>query len=199
MGHPIICGVGQGVEDHGDSLAEIHGEVPVGCAGVHGNGEECVAVAELVVREACFLRAEEDCDAGGGVAGEFCVDGLRGFAEELERVFQDTFADGGCTKDEVAICYRFSHCREFERGFEDAGGVHGRFGRLERDRKLVDDAELGEAEIVDGAGRSADIRWVAGADEDDDDAILLVGEHQTILGGLKGLKSNGPERESPAR
>ena len=89
MGHPIICGVGQGVEDHGDSLAEIHGEVPVGCAGVHGNGEECVAVAELVVREACFLRAEEDCDAGGGVAGEFCVDGLRGFAEELERVFQD--------------------------------------------------------------------------------------------------------------
>ena len=56
---------------------------------------------------------------------------------------------------------------------EDGGGVHGGFGRGEGDGEVVDDAEVGEAEVVHGAGYGADVRGIAGANEDDGDAILI--------------------------
>jgi len=77
------AGVGKGagadelVEADGDGLAEIHRgmtEVGVEC---HGDGEEEMAVRELVVRETGFLGAKEEGDpVSGGFAG---FAGLPGF------------------------------------------------------------------------------------------------------------------------
>ena len=58
------------VEADGGGLAEVHGEVAAS-SGVHGDGEEGVAEAQLVVGEAGFFGAEEDGDPvcrrfGGG-------------------------------------------------------------------------------------------------------------------------------------
>ena len=41
----LRCRLGDGVEADGGGLAEVHGEVAVGGEGVHGDGEEGVAVA----------------------------------------------------------------------------------------------------------------------------------------------------------
>jgi hypothetical protein len=58
------AGAGEFVETDGDGLAEVHGEMAGGVAGgfvrglEHGDGGEQRAVAELVVGEAGFFRAE---------------------------------------------------------------------------------------------------------------------------------------------
>ena len=110
MGHGRI---GEGVEDYCDRLAEVHGKVPVGRARIHGDGQERVAVTEFVIREARLLGAEEDGDAGVGVAGELGVDVLGGVGEDMQRVFEDSLADGGGSEDEGAVGDGFGDRREF--------------------------------------------------------------------------------------
>jgi hypothetical protein len=41
---------------------------------------------------------------------------------------------------------------------------------------------MAKAEVVHGTRRGADVGWITGADENDDDTILVVGEHRSILG-----------------
>lgn len=112
-------------------------------------------------------------------------DGSSGFGERLQRVFEDPLANRRGAEDYSAVCDGFGDCGEFKRGVDYAGGVDGSFCGLERDGELVDDAKMAEAEVVHGAGRGTDIGWIACADENYDDAILMVGEHRFILGGAR--------------
>jgi len=91
-------------------------------------------------------------------------------------------ADGGGAGDEGAVGDGLGDGRELSGGGEDGGGVDGGAGGFERDGILVDDAEVGEAEVVHGAGDGADVLRVAGADEDDGDAVKFRrGEHACSL------------------
>ena len=72
-----------------------------GRGGVHGNGDEGVAVAELVVGEAGFFGAEEEGDAAAG--GEGLVDVRGGDGQGPEGVLEDALADGGGAEDEGAV------------------------------------------------------------------------------------------------
>jgi hypothetical protein len=168
----------------------------VGDAGVHGDGEQGMAVAELVVREAGLFGAEEQGDLFCWVLGESSRDGLIGFGEHLKGMLEDALAYGGGAEDESAVGDGFGYGGKFDGGGEDAGGVdRSPFRsqrRLERDWEFVDDAEVGEAEIVDGAGGGADVGRIAGADEDYDDAILVFGEHRFILGVGGWVKGETP-------
>ena len=67
-------------------------------------------------------------------------------------------------------------------GGEDGAGVDGGAGGGDWLEVVADGAEVGEAEVVHGAGDGADVGRVAGADEDDGQACSLVcGQHGTIL------------------
>jgi hypothetical protein len=187
-------GLRYGVEADGGGLAEVHGEMAGWfsfCgAGVHGDGEEGVAVAELFVGEAGFFGAEEQSHFGGRIGLESLMDEAVCVSEGVERVLEDAVADGGSSEDQSAVGDGFGDGGGLGGGLEDAGGVDGGLFSGQRgfegDGKVVDDAEVGEAEVVHGAGDGADVRGIAGADEDDVEAGLLLGEHEDMVRATAG-------------
>ncbi len=90
-------------------------------------------------------------------------------------------AHGGGADDEGAVGDGLGYGGEFGGGVQDGGGVDGGAGGFEWDGVFIDDAEVGEAEVVHRAGDGADVLWVAGADEDDGDAVESFGEHECSL------------------
>jgi len=100
------------------------------------------------------------------------------------------FADGGGAGDEGAVGDGFGEGGEPAGLLHDGGGAHGGFGGLgvfdlsgfEGGGVVVDDAEVGEAEVLHGAGGGTDVAGVAGADEDDGEAgAICCGEHGSIV------------------
>jgi len=96
------------------------------------------------------------------------------------------FADGGGAGDEGAVGDGFGEAGESASLLHDGGGAYGGLrglgvfdlGGLEWGGVVVDDAEVGEAEVLHGAGGSADVAGVASADEDDGEAgAICCGEH----------------------
>jgi len=110
--------------------------------------------------------------------------------EGVERMFEDAVADGGGSEDQGAVGDGFGDGGWLGGGLEDAGGMNGGFFSGQRgfegDGKVVDDAEVGEAEVVYGAGDGSDVRGIAGADEDDVEAGLLLGEHEDMVRATAG-------------
>lgn len=91
-------------------------------------------------------------------------------------------ADGGGADDEGAVGDGLGYGGEFGCGGEDGGRIDGGACGFEWDRVLVDDAEVGEAEVVHRAGDGADVLRVAGADENDGDAVeIFRREHACSL------------------
>ena len=80
---------------------------------------------------------------------------------------QVAFADGGGANDEVAVGDGFGDGGADGRGVEDGGGIDGGARAFERHGEVVDDAEVGEAEVMHRPGDGADVIGVARADEDD--------------------------------
>jgi len=184
---------GEFVEADGDGLAEVHGEMARGflpCGGAgreHGDGGEERGVAELVVGEAGFFRAEEQGYAGLGVFG-----GIKGGEEDWGGLLEGedgtgkvAVADGCGGGDEGAIRDGFGEGGEAAGLLHDGGGGDGGFGSelggfelggFEGGGVVVDDAEVVEAEVLHGAGGGADVAGVAGADQDDGEAGACGGE-----------------------
>ena len=122
------CGADEFVEADGDGLAQVHGRVADVGVGVHGDGQERVAEAELVVREAGFFRAEQQGDAGFRRAGEFRVDDGNGFRKGKQRVAEFALPDGGGAEHERAVGDGFGEVSVRGGGGEYARGVNGGAG-----------------------------------------------------------------------
>jgi len=107
--------------------------------------------------------------------------------------------DGGGAADERAVCDGVRERGEEAGGGHDGGGADGRFrmemtilelGGFERRGEFVDDAEVAETEVLQGASCGTDVLRVAGADEDDGEAHAGGGgEHRFIVvsGGVAGM------------
>jgi hypothetical protein len=140
-----------------------------------GNAEEPVAVAEVVVGEAALFGAEEEGDTACSKA--FAEEG-RGLLEAFHGVLRFAAAEGGGADDEGAVSEGFGKGFEFFGAGKNRGGAYGGTGFAKGKFVGVDDAKMEEAEIAHGAGCSADVERVARSDEDDAEAVELVGGGQ---------------------
>ena len=121
------------------------------------------------------------------------MDERGGFGQGVEGMVELAGADSGGAEDEGAVGDGGGEGGVFGGRGEDGGGVDGGFlGGLgvgvfcqecssERGTEIVDDAEVREAEVVHGAGDGTDVGGVAGANEDDDDAGTVLGEHELMV------------------
>jgi hypothetical protein len=185
------AGAGELVEADGDGLAEVHGEVAAVLRRVHGDGGEEGGVGELVVGEAGFFGAEEESDAVlRGRRGWGCVQGLKdeggGLLEGENGVLELALADGGGGDDEGAVGDGGGEGVVAAGGVQDVlrgySGLGLQLGGFKRGGEVVDDAEVGEAEVLHGASRGADVGGIACADEDDGEAgASRGGEHLLIV------------------
>ena len=170
-------------------------------------------MAQVVVGEAGFFGAEED----GGAAGlgllfrRSTIDlwGARalvprlqslqntwgGLLEGLYGAIEIAFADGGGADDETAVGDGFRKGGEAASLLHDRGCANSglrdlrvfKLGGFEGGGIVVDDAEVGEAEVLHGAGGGADVAGVTGSDEDYGEAgTCSGGEHGSILGEALG-------------
>jgi len=121
---------------------------------------------------------------------ELGEDAGRGLLEGEDGAMEVAFSDGGGAGDEGAVGDGLGKGREASGLLHDGGGAYGGFGGLgvfdlgglEGGGVVVDDAEVGEAEVLHGAGGGADVAGVAGADEDDSKAgAICCGEHESIV------------------
>src|SRR5438067_9456444 len=142
---------------------------------VHGDGEEKVAEAELVVGETGLLRAEEESDPAAGLR-EFGANARGSLVERDELVADLALADGGSADDEGAVGNGFGEGGVAGGGGEDGPSVNGGPRGLEGHGKLIHDAQRGEAEAGHGTRDRPDVRRVAGADEDNGDLCFFRGK-----------------------
>ena len=99
-------------------------------------------------------------------------------------MLEDALADSGGAEDQGAVGDGVGDGLVLGGVLEDARRIDCGLGRCEWDGVLVDNAQLGVAEVVHGAGDGADVGGVACADEHDDDAILILLLHVSIVMGL---------------
>lgn len=89
-----------------------------------------------------------------------------------------TARDGGGSVDERAVGDGIGEGGKFAGGGEDRGRADGGASFLPGGLPGFDNAEVVEAEVDHGAGRGANVERVAGAYEDDGNAIALeIGGH----------------------
>ena len=104
------------------------------------------------------------------------MDEISGEFKTMHGVFELAVAEGGGSDDQGAVGNGISYRGEFFGLLHDGGGTDGRAGFAECEFVGFDDAEVEESEVAHGAGGSAKIERIAGADEDD--AEVLSGVRQ---------------------
>jgi len=119
--------------------------------------------------------------------------------EGEDGLFELAGADGGGGEDEGAVGDGGGEGVVAAGGLHDVlGGYRGRvvelqgleLGGFEGGGEIVDDAEVGEAEVLHGAGGGADVGGVACADEDDGEAGAGGGgEHKRECRGKSWLSA----------
>ena len=152
------------VEADGNSLAEVHGAMLC----TRGNAHKPMAVAEVFVREAAFLRAEEQSDS----ASSWMLAEVPGsLVEATHRMLQLTKADGGCPHNEGAILYGFGDGSKFFGLGEQRRGADGRTRLAESEFVRVHYAKMEKAKVAHGAGGGADVERIARGDKYDPQAV----------------------------
>lgn len=158
-----------------------------------------------------FFRAEEESYARiSSCCGEFCrveISGLirvfglvgrgegladerRAFGEAEERLFGSAAVERASAEDECGVPDSFGE------GLEDAGVAQqlrcadGGFGFHPIAGEGSDDGETRKAEVGQGAGGGTDIQRVARGNEQDVEAVALVGSQQVFIVAMQ----NEPRR-----
>ncbi len=99
----------------------------------------------------------------------------------MQRLAEFAIADGGGADDEGAIGDGFGDGRIFAGVSHELRGADGGFGFAPGGFVGSDEAEVGRAEITDGAGRGSDVEGIAGGDEDDAEIFEMRGGWQRAI------------------
>lgn len=141
-----------------------------------GNAEEELAVAQVLIGEADFFRAEEERNFGAGL--KMLMNDASGGFEAMQGLLWGAAGAGGGANDERTVGDGIGHLIEFFSCLEDGLCVDGGAGIAKSDIVGMDDAEVLESEVGHGASRCSDVERVAGGNEDDTEAICFRrGEH----------------------
>lgn len=165
----------QFIQADGHGLPQIHRDVFL--AG--GNADEPVAVAQIVVRQAKFLRAEKQRHAAGAEAAPDLAGAL---LDAAHRMVQMAVAHGCGPDDQRAVAHSRCDGIVLLGAGEKGRGAHGgaRFAKASFVR--MHHAQAGKAEIAHGAGGRSDIERVARGYEHHAEAIAFgCGEQGTMI------------------
>jgi hypothetical protein len=112
--------------------------------------------------------------------------------EAMDGVLQVTMPDRGGADNERAIGDGFGDGGEFFGAGEYGCGADGGASAFESDVVGIDDAEMKKSEVAHGSGGSADVKRVAGVDEDDAEAVEFWGSEQDgLFYGSGGFATSG--------
>src|SRR5207237_7638461 len=128
------------VDTYGDRLAQVHGPT-VG----RENRNKPLAIRDIIVRQAEFLRPEQQCDSfrRHGPANEASAR-----SQQVERMLDLAMSYSCSTNHQRAVRDRIGDAFELLRGLKDGRGAHGRNGLPERDMIRVDDAQRIATEVL---------------------------------------------------
>lgn len=155
---------GKFVQAHGDSLAKVHGAVLF----ARRDADEPMAVAEVFVREASFLRTEEESHTA---SGKMLAQLASGLFKTANWVLQLPKADSSGSDYESAVFDGFGDRLELFGFGKQRRGSDGRTRFAEREFVGVHYPKMGEAEVAHGAGSGADVERIARGDENDPQAV----------------------------
>jgi methylthioribulose-1-phosphate dehydratase len=193
---------GQLVQAHGYRLAQVHR----GLAGIGWYLDEKMASGKVVAREAVLFRTEDQSHAAT------LRNGLGSQGAKLRQCYHPLFRPAmseGCRAGyQRAAGDRLGKGCELLCVFEEFRRSNGRSSLAPVERIGRDDGEPRKAEVGHGPRRGSDIERIAGADEDDFDAVELRWVEQGIIvekprsgrGGIDTLGANmaGDPRFMPA-
>ena len=152
------------VEADGNSLAEVHGAVLF----TRGNTHKPMAVAEVFVREAAFLRAEEQSDSA---SSRTLAEVPGSLVEATHRVLQLTKAYGGGSHNKSAIPDGFGNGLVLFGVGEQRRGTDGGTRLTKGEFVGVHYPKMEKAEVAHGAGSCSDVERIARSDEDYPQAV----------------------------
>jgi len=161
----------QFVQADGHSLAQIHRAV----LDSRGNANQPMTMAEVLIGQANFFRAEEQGDAAGAqpLADQSCA----GF-ERPDGLLEYAPADRGCADNEGAVGNGFRQAGEFARARQNGRGAN-RGTRLTKCRfERIHKTQIEKSKIAHGASGRADIERVARGDEHNAETVEFNARRQ---------------------
>ena len=145
-------------------------------------------MAEVVVGQAEFFGAEEEC---GGSGGKLAQDKARAVFEAAEGMLQFPVSNRSRADDQLAVGYRGGDRWAFFGALEQGGGPHRGAGLSESEVVGVDDPQAREAEVGHRSGRRADIERIAGLHQDDAKIVFPVGCDPSMVPCHNGVNQRG--------
>jgi len=169
-----FCVADDFVEADGHRLAQIHRNVFF----ARGNADQPVAVAEILVGEAEFFRAEEQRDAA---RAESLADQANAVLGTPQGMVQLAVADGSGSHDERAIGDGIRDALELLRIRKHGRGADGRARFAKRRLVRLDHAQMAEAEVAHGARGRANVERIARRDQNDAQTVEFSRSQQGRL------------------
>ena len=155
---------GEFVEAYSDSLTEVHGTVLF----ARRDAYEPMAVAEVFVRKAAFLRTEEESDT---TSRKMLADVTSSLLKTTNGVLQLTKADSGGSHNKSAVFDGFGDRLELFGFGEQRRGANGRTRLAKSEFVGVHHAEMKKAEVAHGASGGTDVERITRGDQNDPQAV----------------------------
>ncbi len=175
LGRALAFGVAnQFIEANRHGLPQIHGDIFI----ARGNPNEPVAMAEIFVGKAKFLRAKQQRDATGPHAP---ANQPRGIFRAVDRVLQFTIADRRGSHDQRAIGHGVGDALEMLRLRQNFGSANGRARFPKGGFERIYHAQRTKSKVAHGASRRADVQGIARGHEDYMQTVELKRRGQEVL------------------